>query len=342
MSFWKKNTRLDHDSMNQFAAREKHTSFSRFVSGQEIDQKCIELILKDHGIQGEIHSLSYGYYKKIIAKIQSKGSRRQVIKFAFHPYSISLLQREAEGYIACKSLKYNFFCFTNYELIDASEQCAFAIMDEVPGSPVNILQFPQRTFTRIWDVKEFSPLEEQLRRETSSIIGCDDLPRNWETIAGEILNHFGDCLVPISFSHGDFIYWNLLQGEQRQTYLLDFEYFSKKRSACFDDWHWFLFPLARKAIKFRQEDHFATTSGLLPLLLWHMFFRKRYLEMDFLSEQPLKICKLLLVLYLYKQSLLLYREHQLPDILSLIGREAHDTRERLWRLYLRIIRRLIS
>ena len=316
--------------------------FLRFVSGQAIEQKYIEQILKSHGIQGEIRSLRYGYYKKIVAWLQGDEACTQVVKLAFHPYSIALLQKEAEGYEMCGALQSHSFCFPRYELVDSAEPCAIAVMEAVSGNPAKIWHFPRETFTRLWGVKESVPLAEYLRQKESALVDVCALPESWKAIVEKIFARFGNRPVPVSPSHGDFIYWNLLCGEQGESYLLDLEYFSRSRSACFDDWHWFLFPLARKAIKFKQEDNFISASKLFPFAMWNMFGRRRYAGRVFLGEQPLEVLRLLLVLYLYEQSLLFFREHQLPQILSLIGEEAYQSRERLQWLHLRMIEKTIS
>jgi len=316
--------------------------FCRFISGQEIDQKCIAEILKTYGIQGEIRTLRYGYYKKIVVWVQGKNPNEQVIKLAFHPYSIFLMQQEAKGYQACRLFQSSSFCLPKYELIDTPNQFAIAILEKVRGGPAKIWQFPKDTFTRLGGVKKFIPLAEYLRQENSSLANAYELAESWKKISEKILNHFNDRLVPISFSHGDFIYWNMLRYGQGKSHIIDLEYFSSKRSACFDDWHWFLFPLARKAIKIGQEDSLVAICKRLPTVLWFMFLQKRYPRCEFWDDRPLDVCRLLLILYFYEQSLLFFSEHQLPNILSLIGTEAYQTREAIQRLYLRMIERLIS
>ena len=64
---------------------------------------------------------------------------------------------------------------------------------------------------------------------------CDEASRDL------LLKRFGDPLVPVSPSHGDNIYWNVLLGGDRPG-LIDFEYAGPRRVAGYDDLHHRLAP----------------------------------------------------------------------------------------------------
>lgn len=320
-------------------AQDGELLFQRFCAGQDVTKGEVERLLNTVGVKGQIRRLRYGYYRKIIAWLEQGNGAKRIAKITLHPYSTDLLRQEARGHATLSSEAQESYLSPNFLLAFESSNCGVALMDEVSGAIPKPWHFPSQPLTKLMGVRGYMGVKEYLESLLASIKTSpgSDTMRELSTL---IQQRFGEQLLPLSASHGDFVYWNLLQDRHGDNYLLDFEYFSQTRSACFDEWHWFVFPLGRKALRLRLNDMMAMLTPLLPRLLWNGVLRNCYQNTEWLQKEPIKRLRLLLAIYLFEQVALMCREHQLPDIIALIGLSAYSSRYKLLRLYGTMIERL--
>ena len=320
--------------------QEGHRTFQHFCAGEDVTKQQVENLLNTAGVKGRIKKLQYGYYRKVLAWLEQDNGNNQIAKICLHPYSMNLLRNEAKGYSDVSFSEVNEFLLPDFCMAYESSQCSIALMNEVKGSPLKFWHFPDRTMTSIPGVESYIGLSKYLD-SLFAYIGPAEETERLRRLKGMIQQRFGERLLPLTSSHGDFVYWNLLRSSQGSFYLFDFEYYRVERASCFDDWHWFIFPLGRKAIRLKLEGMLVHLANRLPNLLWNRFFQKRYENTEWLGDEPTEMIRLLMAVYLLEQSVLMCQEHQIPEIVSLIGIDAYSSRQRLLRLYEKIIVKVV-
>ncbi len=313
--------------------------FQQFCAGEEITKDHVERLLREKGVEGSIINLRYGYYRKIIATLSYDNGETSIAKISLHPHSVKLLRQEAIGYTELSSLRGNKFCAPNFRIIYDSPGCAIALMDELNGTELKLWNFPAQTLTQLAGITGYAELSSYLA-DSLLLIDSGEVLERLSRLASRIEQGFADRALPLSQSHGDFIYWNLLSDTNGKISLFDFEYYAKERVACFDDWHWFVLPIGRKAIQLKCEGLAVHLIKRLPGLFFSRVFKSRYENADWLGDDPIETLRLLLALYLFEQSVHMYREHQMPEIIALIGEDAHTKRQRLLGLYERMIEKV--
>ena len=318
---------------------EGNVVFQQFCAGEDVTKKHIESLLREKGVEGDITKLRYGYFRKIIATLQQDNGDIRIAKICLHPYSVELLRQEAKGYAEFSSLEGNKFCVPDFRMIYESSSCAIALMDEVKGRRLKLWNFPEQTLTQMAGITGHTGLGRYLN-DCLALIESGEVLERLSRLVERMQQSFGDKLLPLSPSHGDFIYWNLLSDTNGNIFLFDFEYYARERVACFDDWHWFVLPIGRKSIQLKCTVLTTHLAGRLPAMLYRRVFQNCYKNAEWLGTDPIETLRLLLVVYLLEQSVLMYREHQMPEIVALIGVDAYSNRQKLLNLYQKMIEKV--
>ena len=321
------------------SVEEGNVVFQQFSAGQEVTKAHIENLLREKGIEGQIIKLRYGYYRKIMAWLQQDNGDIRIAKICLHPYSVELLRQEAKGYAEFSSLEGNKFCVPDFRMIYDSSSCGIALMDELNGRALKLWNFPEQTLTQLAGITGHTGLGRYLN-DRLALIESGEVLERLSRLVERMEQFFGDRSLPLSPSHGDFIYWNLLCTSNGDINLFDFEYYASERVACFDDWHWFVLPLGRKAIQLKCKALITHLAGRLPAMLYRRVFQNCYKNTEWLGDDPIETLRLLLAVYLLEQSVLMYREHQMPEIIALIGTDAYSNRQRLLSLYEKMIEKV--
>ncbi len=314
-------------------------TFQRFSSGSAITRKEVAELLQSSGVTGRIKHLHYGYFRTITASLEGDDGNAHVAKIRLHPYSSQLLRQEDRAYSVLSRLIASEYQLPNFRMVCDRADLSIAVMQELAGTRLRPWHYPRRPLTRLSGIVGYRPLSDYL--DALLLPLGDSAERDGlNKVAMRLQQNFVDQELPLTVSHGDFVHWNVLRDSAGNLCLFDFEYFAEARVAHFDDWHWFVWPLCRKAVKLGVDRALVGLSPMLPLVIWKAFLRKRYRDAEWLRNHPLEALRLFFAVYLLEQCAVIGREHQLPDIVELIGAEAHAMREKLTRLYINILRKL--
>lgn len=303
-------------------------------------EKQIVELLRAHKIPEKIIDIRFTYYRKALVMLEDDFGNNVFVKIAGHPYSMELMANEIAGcnYFR-KFCNNNIFRIPEYWLVDKTHQYSIVGMNDLSGKNISFFDFPRQSITQIFGDLETIELKKYLDVLLAKIQTTTEKAR-LERVADRIIEYHGNNLIPVSPSHGDYIYWNQMKDKQGNRCLFDFEYFSKNRVACYDDWHWFIYPLSKRMIKMDLESLYTTLTKLLPYVFWVTVFKVRYNLTNWIGENPVKTMNLLLTIYLFEHSTQTLLEHQIPDIRLLIGEEAYNQRLALFELYGKMIEKL--
>ena len=314
-------------------AEDAEAEFLRFKRGEAVTGWQVARLLRDHGVAGECTDIRYGYHRKILARLRQADGTHRIAKIAMHSHSKSLLRREALGYAAARQGLAEDYGLVRFELVADTSSYVIALMGEAEGRPLGrraALTPPPPPFPRSTDSRKLRAHLDGLLNELEA--GQD---RNRLTVIAEgLARGYGDVDLALFPSHGDFLYWNLMRAPDGRLAVLDFEYFSAGRAPGFDLWQWVVLPLARRCVRGRMEAAFPRLLVPLALRLWGPRIRRQCLDGGTVGNLPGRAALgLLMALYMFDHAVTMAREHQLPDILSLIGRDDHALRTRLIALY---------
>lgn len=309
---------------SHLAAEEK---FQRFKTGNSFNREAVQRLLDKYEIQGQITHIYYGNYRKIIVWIE-QNETEILAKIALHPYSVQLMRQEALGYRLAPSIVNDAYSLPDHQLIAANHSLGISLLSRVRGTRYRLWKFPPHTMTSLGGIVNKISLAKYIENKLeflSTGIPKDDLT----SLAARIIDRYGNIVVSLSPSHGDFASWNLLRGNDGKSYLLDLEYFKLDRVAFFDDWHWFIFPFAWRGLRLNRKVWRIINVAKFSNLLWMHILKKRYQTSQIVFTQKEISPNFYLVLYLFEESARLLKQHQLPDIIELVGRENYLKRIQL-------------
>lgn len=304
-------------------------SFEEFTSGQSVSQRDISEFIKLAGYDPNIEFITYGYYRKIIIKFSDKTKVDYVAKIAFHPYSIDLLKKEILGY-QNYSEKYPKFSYPKICYYQEYSNYSISIMNFLPGLPAKYWSYsnciPSINLNSI-KYKNVSHYLDQLK------LLCN-LSTPLKNLIEKSNEKYTQQNIPIGQSHGDFIYWNILMNKS-QCSLIDFEFYSNSRCLGFDHWHWFIYPLARKCIRFNLPILMNLGIHFIKKIIWNLFIKNNFHAVQKTTTEQ-SFSNLLLLLYLIEQSVIFEKEHSIPNIKELLGDETVQLRNKVKDLYIQI------
>lgn len=302
-----------------------------FQAGKSIDKEAIQGLLAQNKIYGEITRLHYGNYRKVIVWLRD-GDEDNIFKIALHPSSVQMMRQEAQGYEFASRLVQDVYSFPRFCHVTAKESLGIARLDKIDGSRLRLWQFPQHTLTSLHGISRHISLEKYLENIIITLKTGDERDTLY-LLAEKMLRCSGKFLVPLSPSHGDFASWNLIRDVSGRINILDFEHFRRERVSYFDDWHWFVLPIASRVVRFRLQPLFIKYSGYLSNLFWMRIMHKEY-QPEYVNNQNEKaMINVLFFLYIFEVSTRFCEQNQFPDIVELIGLKNYTFRERLLQLF---------
>lgn len=318
----------------------QNSSFELFVTGRLITNAQIQSELVAAGCDlMELKEVRYGYFRKVTARFTDTDRKERIAKLAFHPYSVSLLEREAEGITSVDLNSYSRINIPYYRLTRPNIDCAVAVMDVLSGpslTPLSIHKVPESPFEYCGEIETPASYIEELHQTLPDHGHGKLIRRKLERLREKI----GRNQVPVSASHGDFVYWNVLKGPDGIPAILDFENFRTGTIAGYDEFYWFLLPFTRFVLR---HDLGRIEVSLLPKIaeyIWQTFLKRVPLahvaqlkDLNFHSGDAL-------ALMLATHAGQMLEEHQLPDITELIGSDALSLRHRICTQYLDMLERL--
>ena len=277
------------------------------------------------GIQGEVSALRYGRWFKVIATVTAPSGARHWIKMSFHDYGRQLLRQEGRGYRDLRSVLSPHYRLPSFSLICDSREKASALFGEVTGTRLRAWQYPKTPITLLAGVRRTVTFDSW----TNTLL--DSLPpsiqrERLERCSERLVRNCRGCELKLGSSHGDFSSWNLLESRNETPHLalLDLEYYSPERPILFDDWHWFVGTLIRRAIRHRVEPLLVGLTSRLPALLRTTAFRSRYAGSALIDLGSLDTMKLYLATYLLERSVILQKEREMGNIVACVGAEEYD------------------
>lgn len=318
------------------SATEDNAAFVAFKNGLVFTRQDLQEALQSCRIEASIERIRYGYFRKVTATVLLPSNETKIAKLALDPYSVTLLRQESKGYSALSGSAGRHYKIPGFQLVHDSPEMAIALIDYMEGDPIRYWNFPGQTMTQLCGIKETMKVSEYLAVLLSSVT-CTETVRAVEPLTAKILRNSGDTRIPLTSSHGDFIHWNVLRESGGKQILIDFEYFSPLRPALFDDWHWFILPMVRKI---RSQWVLLPPSNAAPralVFLLRSFLRRRYTPNPDILQAVKGSLDVLMVLYLFEQTLTLAQEHAMPNIMELIGEDALVLRKQVINIYQEMI-----
>lgn len=144
---------------------------------------------------------------------------------------IALIRAEAEGLALIRPLLSERLSLPKgLVTVDDSEGIVLEL-SQVEGRPISKWRKASVELTPIL-------AKNQQAMDLSSLLDKEQINSSMKDF---LVGRFGDVKVPVTLSHGDMIYWNLLVGAA-QPGLVDFEYVSPHRVLGFDDLHYRFAP----------------------------------------------------------------------------------------------------
>ena len=161
-------------------------------------------------------------------------------KASSDPKGVALIRSEANGFNLVGPLLSKQFSIPRATLLYDEADGVAIQLTRVEGSPVSPWRAPRVELT-----KALSRAKETVC--LSALLEAEQVD---ESTTSRLLERFGDTQVPVTPSHGDMIYWNVLVGGP-QPGLIDFEYASSQRVAGFDDLHYRFAPWMLRWMRWR-------------------------------------------------------------------------------------------
>ncbi|MFV3131432.1 hypothetical protein [Niveispirillum sp. KHB5.9] len=242
---------------------------------------------------------------------------RGFVKLAMHPHANALMHREVAAYAGpppCAP-------FRRPGLLGSH--------DHGDWGAIWLTFEPGRVLTR-WNA--LSPRPGPYEGAPSGLrpvraILHDPLPPRFEKHRLRLLDRFADEPVRCGPIHGDFVYWNVLDGPAGPM-LLDYEYFEPQAPSSQDRLQWTLLPLLRRAALWGTVPSVLAGTAVVPLatLLLPRGTARPALE---------------LALFLLRYATRLEEQQAEPDIADLYARPTRRIQQRLLALIDGILGRVV-
>jgi len=325
---------------NQAILQEGDACFQRFVSGQQVTADEITAMIEiAQGGSAYIDEIRFGYFRKALAWFTDHTGRKKFAKIAMHPFSSNSLVNEAQGIAAAGAIAGTLENDSTHFVHLPGDQ-AVLIRDRIDGTPqkrMAILSVPSSPFHY---EERVEPATEYINKLVS---GFDQTKIGTSLVAlvEDILRGHPIDRLPVSRSHGDFVYWNTIRTKS-EVITVDYESFSESRFVEYDFWYWHMLPISRLACRTGRIGFAANVLDALAPAIW----KHRIVAFDpslaNLSADLRLSPRSGLALSALEHMAQMLGEHRMPDIIDLIGGDAYDLRSDLCKLYRRLIERLVK
>ena len=164
---------------------------------------------------------------------------QRLIKAAASPRGRSLLRNEAAGVRQLTPLLETSFRVAEVSVLRDDDALCALEFTTVDGDAPMSLRAP------------YVPLTPLLRgsQQTMPLTHLLDQECHSPALKRVLLGRHGNPDIPVTPSHGDFIYWNLLCVPQQRPGLIDFEYYSPARMDGYDDLHFRVAPWLWRCVR---------------------------------------------------------------------------------------------
>ncbi|MFL2892944.1 MAG: hypothetical protein ACJZ8F_05695 [Candidatus Pelagibacter sp.] len=270
----------------------------------------------------------------IIIKSRNQGFK-YINKIHLSKFSIKLGHNEKKGYIFFKKKKINKIRIPKYKTIVSLSKKYVSKIDYIKGIDVNyldiealkyLLKYSVKTKKKIC-IKQYLNIINDNFKSIYSFDISKELIIDWS----RIIRKFKQDIF-ISSSHGDFTHKNLIK-QKNNYFLIDFEFFSKRRTYLFDSIHWLIPPLLKRTSNFLMRN---INFSFLFIFYLKMFYR--LIGYD-INENEVKVN---LILYFLEQKFF----YKLPNILTkekkLLSQKRIKESKHLSRIYSRQLNYLLK
>ena len=243
---------------------------------------------------------------KYIIIIRSKNKEfKYVNKIHLSKFSIKLGHNEKKGYIFFLKKKINKIKVPKYKTIISLSKKYVSKIDYIKGKGVNYLDIEGLKYLHEYSVKTKRKINIKkylniINDNFKSIYSFDiskELIIDWSRISRKFKQDIYICS-----SHGDFTNKNLIK-QKNNYFMIDFEFFSKKRIYLYDSIHWIIPPLLRRTNNFLMRE---INFSFLFILYLKIFYR--LIGYD-INKNEVKVN---LILYFLEQKFF----YKLPNILT--------------------------
>ena len=243
---------------------------------------------------------------KFIIIISSNKQRHKYInKIHLSKFSIKLGRNEKKGYKFFLKKKINKFKIPKYKTIISLSKKYVSKIDYIKGIDVNyldieglkyLLKYSVKTKKKI-NIKKYLNIINDNFKSIYSFDISKELIIDWSRITRKFKQD-----IYISSSHGDFTHKNLIK-QKNNYFMIDFEFFSKKRIYLYDSIHWLIPPLLKRTNNFLMRNINFSFLFIFYLKMFYML-----IGYD-ISKNQIKVN---LILYFLEQKFF----YKLPNILT--------------------------
>lgn len=283
---------------------------NNFIDGKIFPKKNILAIMRDNKIDGEVISINYAFFKKIFIKIK-KDNKISLLKLCLDGYSISLAKNEMNGYLYLNEINNSKFNLLDFKMIYCNSEYALSKIDFVNGKKGSYFDYK-----KFYNFNVKNDLDHiKLKDYINLINNRFNINDNQKT--GQLINSlwkFGNYKIPLDISHGDFIHWNTIKTSEK-NYVIDLEFFEKKRQYLFDSFHWFLTPIINKIITYNLNFLLTSTPCTIIFKILKINMENNYNKTTLENE---KLFKVLFILFIFERFLTIDRVINLHNIDELI------------------------
>ena len=255
-------------------------------------QKIYKLLEKAK-IEGFIEDIKKKNLNKYILIIKNK--KKKIIKLYLSKISNRISLNEKKGYKFLKRKIFSNIHFPNFTLKKYSNNFSAGIIDYIDGNNIkyfSILKLQNFISKILVNKKKINLIKyEKIIIENFKKIYSLNIENEIQYYFTK-LKKFKKKDIFISFSHGDFVSWNVICNKKKY-YIYDLEYFSKKRIYIYDIIHWLITPIFLKILSLKRLNLNFTNLFIFYLKLVFKLFNikcshdelKIYLFLFFLEKK---------------------------------------------------------
>ena len=301
---------------------------------KNISKKNIIKILNDNKINCQIIDIKYHNFKKVFIKIK-ENEEIYFLKLCLDPYSINLSKNENIGYSYFALENKLNFKLPHFKLININENYGLSKIKLVDGKKGKYFDFYKFYPTNLKYELDNIQLKDYINLINNKFnIKNNDLINK---AIDKFLKKFGEYNIPLDVSHGDFIHWNTIRSLEK-NYIIDLEFFEKKRPYLYDYFHWFLTPIINKMIKFDLNFPLINSPNFIIIKILKLGLKKRFNQIIIRNKI---LFKLLLVLFTFERYLVLNHIINLKNINELINNEEKVQTSKHLNILLKMLKKFV-
>jgi len=217
---------------------------------------------------------------KIIILSKEK-NKKNIFKIPTDTYTQNLINNEKNGYLNA-DIKLRFNNLPRFTLLKYTKTCSIGKMNylgKVKGNYFNFKKFYKeldKSRLKKTNLKNYFNLLKKKNFFSINIFNKD-----FDRYYKKIINKYEYQEVIMSASHGDFVHWNTAV-YNKDYYVYDLEFFSKKRIYIFDKLHWFFLPIIQKIYTY---GFFYKLLNKFIFFYFILFFLKFFFFTDYKKKQ---------------------------------------------------------